>query len=270
MTSIESRPSPRLHAEHLQPRSKYVGHLWRIVQLRRQALDRSRITAFRLNLERLESRELLTIPLPPTGVVAIGISVAEIELSWNASTDPTVTGYDVTEQTWVVTGGGKGSHGGHYVYTTIATNVTTNSYTVTGLATGSFHTYLVTALNSSGPSLYSLPGVTGETWFAPSLASALLPVEQRVRVLRPGRRDGRPDDPDHALRQRQPAHVLRTLRAEDRFDRSQVGRGELYARQQRGGAGQYHVRGLELARLGHANDPVQRHAPPTPAWPRPS
>ena len=73
----------------------------RIVRSRRQPLERSRATAFRLNLERLESRELLTIPLPPTGVAATGISASAIALSWNASTNPTVTGYDVTERTWV-------------------------------------------------------------------------------------------------------------------------------------------------------------------------
>jgi hypothetical protein len=73
--------------------------LERIVSSRRRPRERSRVTAFRLNLERMESRELLaiTIPLPPTGVVAAGSSASAITVSWNASKDPTVTGYDVYE-----------------------------------------------------------------------------------------------------------------------------------------------------------------------------
>jgi hypothetical protein len=118
-------------------------------------------TAAHLVLERLESRELLT-PLPPTGLTATGISASAIALHWNAWSDPTVTGYDVTQRQWVVA-----NRTGRYVYTTIATNVATNSYTVTGLASGSSHTYLVTALSSAGSSVYSLPA-TGETWYPPS------------------------------------------------------------------------------------------------------
>jgi hypothetical protein len=137
--------------------------LGRIVPSRRQPLERSRTKAFRLNLERLESRELLTIPLPPTGVVAKGISASAIALSWNASTDPTVTGYNVYEK--VFTGGGRGAH---WVNKLIASNLTTNSDTTTGI-TG-FHTFVVTALNSVGPSLYSYP-VSAATWSAPWLSS---------------------------------------------------------------------------------------------------
>jgi hypothetical protein len=143
----------------------------RIVPSRRQPLNRSRATEFRLNLERLESRELLTIPLPPTGVVANGVSASAIAISWNASTNPTVTGYNLIERRWAAGGGGKGgSHPGHYYYVSVANSLPTHSYSVTGLASGSVHTYLVTAVNSSGSSLYSLP-TTGETWFARSLSS---------------------------------------------------------------------------------------------------
>ncbi len=142
----------------------------RIVRSGSRPRERSRVTAYRLDLERLESRELLTItiPLPPSGVVAAGTSASDIMLTWNASKDPTITGYDVTERTWVVNGGGKGSHGGHYVYGSVATNVPTNSYDVAGLVSGSSHTYLITALNAAGSSLDSQPA-TGETWIAPSL-----------------------------------------------------------------------------------------------------
>jgi hypothetical protein len=137
----------------------------RIVPSRRQPLKRNSATEFRLNLERLESRELLTIPLPPTGVVANGVSASAIALSWNASTDPTVTGYNVYQ--YVFTGGGRGAH---WVYSLIASKLTTNSDTITGLATHSTHIYAVTDVNSTGSSLYSLRA-TGATWSAPSLAS---------------------------------------------------------------------------------------------------
>ena len=70
----------------------------------------------RLHLEHLEARELLTapIPIPPTGVVATGISASAITVNWNASTDPSVTGYDVYEKTV-----GRVGHPG-WVYTEVA------------------------------------------------------------------------------------------------------------------------------------------------------
>jgi hypothetical protein len=139
--------------------------LERIVPSRRQPLGRSRATAFRLNLERLERRELLTIPLPPTGVVAKGISASAIALTWNPDTGTVVTGYNVTEKFWV-SGGRTG--GGIWHYNPIVSNLKAASYTVTGLATGTHHIYVITAVNSAGKSFYSLPA-TGQTWFAPVL-----------------------------------------------------------------------------------------------------
>ncbi len=117
-------------------------------------------------LEVLESRWLLT-PVAPANVVASGISASAIALNWKASTDPTVA-YDVYQVTVVVSGGGKGSHGSRTVYTLVASNLTANSDTVTGLGTGTNHTYVVTAVNSSGQSPYSYP-VTAATWSAPRL-----------------------------------------------------------------------------------------------------
>ncbi len=123
----------------------------------------------RPHLEQLEDRLVLTIALPPTGLVATGISSSSIALQWNASTDPSVTGYDVYEKVWINgSHGGKGSGGGgHYAYNLVSGNLTTNTDTISGLASGSSHIYLVTAINSSGQSLYSLPA-TAETWIAPS------------------------------------------------------------------------------------------------------
>jgi large repetitive protein len=121
----------------------------------------------RLRLEHLEERDC-PAPLAPTGLVASGASASSISLNWNASSDTALTGYDVYERTWVSNGGGKGSHGGHYVYTLVGSDLTSNSDTVTGLATGSSHTYLVTALDPSGASIYSLPA-SAESWIAPTL-----------------------------------------------------------------------------------------------------
>jgi hypothetical protein len=133
---------------------------------RRKPPARKATFAARLAVERLEGRDLLsTVPLPPTGVVARGDSASAITLTWNASTDPTVTGYDVYEKTHV---GGGHNGGGHDVYTLLAGNLNTTSYTITGLGTGSRHDYVVTDVNSAGQSLYSY--VTfGQTWSAPAL-----------------------------------------------------------------------------------------------------
>jgi len=87
----------------------------------------------RLQLEHLEERELLTAPIPPTGVVATGISASAITVNWNASTDPSVTGYDVYEKTW------SGGRVGHWVYTEVGSNLTTPKETLTGLKSGSTH-----------------------------------------------------------------------------------------------------------------------------------
>jgi hypothetical protein len=117
--------------------------------------------------EVLENRWLLSA-LAPVNVAASGISASAIALNWKASTDPTVTGYDVYEVIVVVSGGGKGSHGSHTVYNLVGANLHTNSDTISGLQSGTNHTYVVTAVNSSGQSLYSYPA-TAATWSAPRL-----------------------------------------------------------------------------------------------------
>jgi hypothetical protein len=119
------------------------------------------LPAFRPTLELLEGRDL-PAPLAPTGLVANGISASAIALNWDASADPTVTGYDVYSKVWI-SGGHTG--GGHYVYNLVNSNLTTNSDTLTGVPHG-LHTYVVTALNSTGQSLYSY-AATADTWTAP-------------------------------------------------------------------------------------------------------
>jgi hypothetical protein len=141
-------------------------HFLRRIRLSgRNTRMRSAAPSTRLILERLEDRVVPVVPLPPTGLNVVGISTSALALTWNPNTDTTVTGYNVTEKFWV-SGGRTG--GGSWHYNPIVSNLTTTSYTVTGLATGSHHNYVITAVNSSGKSFYSLPA-TGQTWFAPVL-----------------------------------------------------------------------------------------------------
>jgi hypothetical protein len=123
----------------------------------------------RLTLERLESL-IVPAPLPPTNLTAVGASASSIALNWDASTDPSVTGYNVYEKVWI-----PGTHpprgsgsGGHYVYNIVASNVPTNSDTI-GVTAGSTHTYLVSAIDPSGTSPYSQLA-TGTAWNAPTLS----------------------------------------------------------------------------------------------------
>src|SRR5216683_571246 len=97
-----------------------IGFLRRTPQFRRAA------RGVRLTVERLEGRDL-PAPLAPTGLVATALSSSAIALTWDASPEPTVTGYDV----YVVTTAG---HPTHTVYTLVDSNLTTNSDTLTGVA----------------------------------------------------------------------------------------------------------------------------------------
>src|SRR6476620_4926288 len=60
-------------------------------------------------VERLENRTLLTIPLPPTHVLATGASATSSAGTWDASSDPSVTGYNVIERVHHVVHQPKGS-----------------------------------------------------------------------------------------------------------------------------------------------------------------
>jgi alpha-L-arabinofuranosidase len=81
-----------------------------------------------------------TIPAAPTGLTATKLNQkGRIGLSWNAATG--ATSYHVKRAT---TSGGP--------YTTIASGVTSTSYTNTGLTSGTTYYYVVTALNSAGES----------------------------------------------------------------------------------------------------------------------
>ena len=82
-----------------------------------------------------------TIPAPPTGLSATAGN-AQVTLTWNASSG--ATSYNARRST---TNGGP--------YTVIATNITTTSYTNTGLANGTTYYYVVSAVNASGESANS-------------------------------------------------------------------------------------------------------------------
>ncbi len=80
------------------------------------------------------------VPAAPTGLTAMaGPGAKKVSLSWTASSG--ATSYNVKRST---TSGGP--------YTTIATGVTTTSYTNTGLISGTTYYYVVSAVNSAGES----------------------------------------------------------------------------------------------------------------------
>jgi hypothetical protein len=104
-------------------------------------------------------------PAAPTGLVATGNSTSTIALSWTASTDPAVTSYSVYERF---------PRKGGYNYVLVTSGLTTTSYTITGLAEGSYHTYVVTDVNGAGfPSYYSA-AANAVTWYAPSISGYLV------------------------------------------------------------------------------------------------
>jgi endoglucanase len=83
----------------------------------------------------------VTAPAVPTGVTA-SAGDGQASISWNASSG--ATSYNVKRST---TSGGS--------YTTVASNVTSTSYTNTGLTNGTTYYYVVSASNSAGSSVNS-------------------------------------------------------------------------------------------------------------------
>jgi hypothetical protein len=83
------------------------------------------------------------IPAAPSNLTATTVSSSQIDLSWIASTG--ATGYNVKQA--VVSGG---------PYTTVATNLTTLTYTNVGLAIGTVYYFVVSAKNSFGESSNSV------------------------------------------------------------------------------------------------------------------
>jgi cellulose 1,4-beta-cellobiosidase len=83
------------------------------------------------------------LPSTPTNLTATAVSSSQVNLVWAASTN--ATGYNVKEST--VSGG---------PYTVIATNISTLTYTNTGLNAGTTYCYVVSATNSYGESANSV------------------------------------------------------------------------------------------------------------------
>jgi hypothetical protein len=102
-------------------------------------------------------------PAIPTGLSGASTSTTSITLSWNASPDPNVTGYNVYLRTFVHYLHG----GGTYYYTRVATNVPTNSATISGTSVSG--TYLISAVNSAGLESTRSPVVSVQALSVPSL-----------------------------------------------------------------------------------------------------
>lgn len=110
-------------------------------------------------------------PVVPTGLTAQGSSLSTIALNWNASNDPSVVSYKVYSR--VFHHDPKGS-GGSYSYPLIASNVTTNSYTIAGLNSGAGGTYLVSAVNSAGVESARSATASATSWVPASLPNYVL------------------------------------------------------------------------------------------------
>ncbi|WP_155988014.1 cellulose binding domain-containing protein [Gorillibacterium massiliense] len=93
------------------------------------------------NSTQVSATPSVTIPAAPSGLT-VTAGNAQATLSWTASSG--ATSYNVKRAT--VSGG---------PYTTVATGVTTNAYTNTGLTNGTMYYYVVSAVNSAGESANS-------------------------------------------------------------------------------------------------------------------
>jgi enterochelin esterase-like enzyme/fibronectin type 3 domain-containing protein len=94
--------------------------------------------------------------LPPTSLNALGVSASQINLGWNALTG--ATSYNVKRS---LTNGGS--------YTTIASGVTATNYQDTGLAGGTIHYYVVSAIVSGSETTNSAQATA--TTLSPTVGS---------------------------------------------------------------------------------------------------
>jgi hypothetical protein len=100
-------------------------------------------------------------PVTPTGLTGAGASTTSSTLSWDASPDPNVTGYNVYKRV-------SHPHGG-YTDTLFASNVPTNTFTLTG--SNAACTYLIAAVNGAGLES-ARTGVVGVAPFSPPILYA--------------------------------------------------------------------------------------------------
>jgi hypothetical protein len=111
------------------------------------------------------------VPAAPTDLTATGASTSSLALSWSATTDPSVSSYNVYQRFFIHSPRGSG---GSYVYSLIASNVTANSFLVTGLGSGKGGTYVVKAVTTAGVASANSAPASGETWVAPALPTDFL------------------------------------------------------------------------------------------------
>jgi autotransporter-associated beta strand protein len=120
----------------------------------------------------------VTIPDPtiPTNFISTPTSTTSLALTWNAAweTDANLTpasSYTVTERVWhpgIHDPRGSGGTPGYWIYTTVASGITSTSYTITGLVAGSVHSYALNSVNSSGVAAPQTAYISAPTAVAPS------------------------------------------------------------------------------------------------------
>ena len=100
----------------------------------------------------------ITIPDPtlPTNFVSTPASTTSTTLSWNAAWEPDAnltpaSSYTITEKIITASGGGKGSRGSTTTYQTVASGITSTSYTISVPAGD--RSFAVNSVDGNGPAL---------------------------------------------------------------------------------------------------------------------
>ena len=126
--------------------------------LSNRSTRRRRSRKFEASVRSLESRVVLSPPTVPGAPVLTGLGATSATISWDASTDDVaLSGYSVY---WIYTTGHSGRGGGSTTHTILeaATNGSTTSATISGLATNVTYALYVKATDVNGAvSGYSAP-----------------------------------------------------------------------------------------------------------------
>ena len=108
---------------------------------------------------------VLPKPAAPTGLTGTGLSTTTVGLSWNASTDPYVTSYDIYREVITVYHSPRGSGGGQIIsWPLVASGITGTSATLSQSGT-----YAVTAVNTEGLQSARSTPITLSVWSKPDL-----------------------------------------------------------------------------------------------------
>jgi len=108
-----------------------------------------------------QSFSIVVAPQTPTGLLGTSLSTTKVGLSWNASSDPNVTSYDIYKEYFAHSPRGSGVS---IFWSLIASGITTNSATITGSGT-----FEVTAVNRSGIQSARSAPVGVAVWSPPDL-----------------------------------------------------------------------------------------------------